>query len=80
VTATEASRSFAALLDEVEAGETVVVTRGGRRVASIGPAAAGNGLDVVTLLSTRASDKRFAADVAAAHEAVTLDGPSWPPG
>jgi prevent-host-death family protein len=38
VTATEASRSFAALLDEVEAGQAVVVTRGGRRIASISPA------------------------------------------
>ena len=31
VTATQASRSFAALLDEVEQGQTVIVTRGGRR-------------------------------------------------
>lgn len=50
VTATEASRSFAALLDEVEAGGTVVVTRGERRVAAIGPATAGNGSDVLELL------------------------------
>lgn len=78
VTATEASRSFAALLDEVEAGETVVVTRGGRRIASIGPAAAGNGGDVVALLRQGPPDKKFAADVATAREAVTADGPAWP--
>lgn len=80
VTATEASRSFAALLDQVEAGETVVVTRGGRRVASIGPATAGNGDDVAALLREGPPDKKFAADVAAARDAVTWDGPAWPAG
>lgn len=78
VTATEASRSFAALLDEVEAGETVVVTRGGRRIASIGPAATGNGLDLLGLLAGSALDEEFAADVAAARHIATLDGPAWP--
>ncbi len=34
MTATEASRSFAALLDEAERGNTVVLTRGGRRIAT----------------------------------------------
>lgn len=78
VTATEASRSFAALLDEVESGETVVVTRGGRRIASIGPATAGNGADVLALLSDSPPDNDFAADLAAARSAVTLEGPAWP--
>jgi len=83
VTATEASRSFAALLDEVERGQTVVVTRGGRRIASIGPASAGNGAEVVALLSSialgeTAVDEDFAADVSAAREAVDLEGPAWP--
>ncbi|GAC1608294.1 MAG: hypothetical protein NVS3B26_04610 [Mycobacteriales bacterium] len=80
VTATEASRSFAALLDQVEAGETFVVTRGGRRVASIGPATAGNGGEVVALMRKGPPDRKFAADVAAAREAVTLDSPAWPAG
>lgn len=77
VTATEASRSFAALLDEVERGETVVVTRGGKRIASIGPASAGNGTEVMALLATDV-DEDFADDVAAARDAVTLEGPAWP--
>jgi prevent-host-death family protein len=38
MTATEASRSFAVVLDEAERGETIVVTRGGKRIAVIGPA------------------------------------------
>lgn len=77
VTATEASRSFAALLDEIERGETVVVTRGGKRIASIGPASTGNGADVIALLAQNV-DEEFAADLAAARDAVTSEGPAWP--
>ncbi len=80
VTATEASRSFASLLDEVEGGETLVVTRGGRRIATIGPASASNGADVRTLLNGASLDPAFAADVQFAREAVTLEGPAWPAG
>nr|NLD41043.1 type II toxin-antitoxin system prevent-host-death family antitoxin [Actinomycetales bacterium] len=36
-TATEASRNFADLLDAVEAGESVTITRAGRPVAEIRP-------------------------------------------
>jgi len=78
VTATEASRSFAALLDEAERGQTVVVTRGGRRIASIGPATASNGAEVLALLASDAVDEDFAADVLAARDAVDLEGPVWP--
>ena len=77
MTVTEASRSFAALLDEVERGETVLVTRGGRRIASIGPASVGNGAEVRALLAHDV-DEDFAADVAAARGAVTSEGPAWP--
>lgn len=78
VTATEASRSFAALLDEVERGQTVIVTRGGRRIASIGPALSGNGAELMALLASHAVDEDFAADVLTGREAVTLEEPSWP--
>lgn len=78
VTATEASRSFAALLDEVEAGETVVVTRGGRRIAAIGPASAGNGLEFLRLMEDAVPDEDFASDVLTAREVATLEGPAWP--
>ena len=72
------SRSFAALLDDVERGQTVMVTRGGRRKASIGPAAASNGGDLGGLLTAGLPDHSFAADVAAARDAVSLEGPAWP--
>ncbi len=78
MTATEASRSFAALLDEAEHGQTVVITRGGRRIASIGPATASNGAEVVALLASSTVDEDFAADVLAARDAVALEGPAWP--
>lgn len=78
MTATEASRSFAALLDDVERGETIVVTRGGRRIAAIGPAALCNGGEVIELLTSHVPDDDFATDVLAAREAVTSQGPAWP--
>jgi prevent-host-death family protein len=78
VTATEASRSFASLLDEAERGGTIVVTRGGRRVASIGPAAGANGRDVIALLSSTSIDPAFSTDVDAARESITSEVPAWP--
>ena len=78
VTATEASRSFAALLDEVEQGQTVIVTRGGRRIATIGPTTNGNGADVRALLQSSQLDEGFAADVSAARESVDSETPAWP--
>lgn len=78
LTATEASRSFAALLDEAERGDTIVVTRGGRRIATIGPATAGNGVAVAEMLASAAIDEDFAADALAAREAVVSEAPAWP--
>lgn len=54
----------------------MVVTRGGKRVACIGPASVGNGAEVMALLSCDV-DEDFAADTAAARGAVTL-APAWP--
>lgn len=78
VTATEASRAFASLLDQAERGETVVITRGGRRIATIGPAKATNGVEFLALVASNAADEDFAADVLAGREAVTLEEPAWP--
>jgi prevent-host-death family protein len=77
VTATEASRSFAALLDSVEGGETVVVTRGGRRVATITPAVAANGHHLLDILGQQADDT-FQSDVLAVREATETRDSSWP--
>lgn len=72
MTATETSRSFAAVLDEAERGETIMVTRGGRRIAVIGPAPTAPGRMVKAFLARTAGalDDTFEADVASAREAV----------
>lgn len=80
ITATEASRSFAALLDDVERGQTVIVTRAGRRIACISPASAANGNAVLSLLASRELDDGFAGDVRAARDSVTAQEPAWPTG
>jgi hypothetical protein len=54
-----------------------VVTRGGKRIASIGPATTGNGAEVLALLAEGA-DPSFADDVSAARNLVTMEGPVWP--
>lgn len=50
ITATEASRRFSDLLDAIERGERVVITRGGAAVAEIGPVARATGSDLVRAL------------------------------
>jgi prevent-host-death family protein len=81
MTATEASRNFATVLDEAEGGETIVVTRGGRQIAVIGPAPTAPGRMVKAFLARSAGtlDADFEADVAAARESVTdeMRG-TWP--
>lgn len=78
VTATEASRSFAALLDEVANGERVIITRGGKRIAEIGPAPVGNGKALVDFIRSVEVDVDYIADVEAARGEAILEGPAWP--
>ncbi len=77
MTATEASRAFSALLDAVEAGESVTIERAGRRVAVVGPVSSPNGRQVRSLLETRV-DRAFASDLSAARRAVETDPWPWP--
>jgi prevent-host-death family protein len=82
MTASEASRSFSAVLDAAEQGETIVVTRGGRRVALIAPAARTNGAALRTVVEQwrghPALDEAFASEVAAAREAASSGADSDP--
>ncbi|MET8333010.1 type II toxin-antitoxin system Phd/YefM family antitoxin [Streptosporangium canum] len=81
MTATEASRSFATVLDEAERGETIMVTRGGKQIAMIGPAPAAPGRMVKAFLTRSAGtlDADFEADVVAAREAVDDETrETWP--
>ena len=83
LSASEASRNFSAVLDPAEHGETIAVTRSGRRVALITPAPTTNGAALRDVLARWADnpalDDTFAANVASAATAVSgdLDSDSW---
>ncbi|HEV2088165.1 MAG TPA: hypothetical protein VGR21_07620 [Cryptosporangiaceae bacterium] len=59
--------------------ETIVITRGGHRVAVISPAPASNGgaLREFGRRWTEQLDENFSAEVTAARTAVELDGNPW---
>ena len=67
MTATGASRSFSDLLDAIERGETVMITRGNQVVAEVRPARRCTGADLRSALEyVPPPDERFAGDIAAA--------------
>ena len=78
ITATEASRRFAAVLDEAEHGETIVVTRGGRRVAIIGPAPATPGAAVKQMLRRHRPDPAWEDDLRSVRGSVDERVTEWP--
>ncbi|WP_282778594.1 MULTISPECIES: type II toxin-antitoxin system prevent-host-death family antitoxin [unclassified Nocardia] len=75
MTATEVARNLSAVLDEAEHGETITVTRGGRRIATIIPAARENGAEVIAFFAGRAPLEGFGEDIEAARK-VLIDGVS----
>lgn len=80
MSATEASRRFSDLLDAVEAGETVRVTRGNKPIAEIRPARHRTGRDLrLALADLDAPDEQFIGDVVEAIAALSQEVPdSWP--
>ncbi|HYY82401.1 MAG TPA: type II toxin-antitoxin system Phd/YefM family antitoxin [Actinomycetes bacterium] len=78
ISATEAARNFAAVLDEAEHGETIIVTRGGRRVATIGPASACPGRAVKELLRRHRPDAAWAKELRALRRLTVDREPAWP--
>ena len=78
ITATEAARNFADVLDEAERGETIIVTRGGRRVATIGPASACPGRAVKELLRRHRPDAAWADDLDAVRRLTVGQERAWP--
>ncbi len=64
ISATDASKRFADLLDAVEhRGETFTVVRRGRVVATIAPARRGTGADLRRILSDLPPDDAWADDL-----------------
>jgi len=78
VSATEASRHFSELLDAVEAGAIVTVTRGNRPIAEMRPAISHTGRDLAAALrGTRPPDDDFAASIADAVAGLTESADPW---
>lgn len=64
MSATEASRNFSDLLDAIERGETITITRSRQPVAEIGPARRRTGADLrEALAAIGPPDDRFAQDI-----------------
>lgn len=82
MTASDVSRRFSAVLDEAERGETIVVTRGGRRIAVVSPASSANGAALLAFSARWAGvlDEDFEAAVASARDGSELDGDPWATG
>ncbi len=73
VTATEAARSFADLLDAVEhRGERFTIVRRGKAIASLQPVKRGHGAAVKEVLRRRRPDRQWRDDLAAARSVVEL--------
>lgn len=71
ISATEASRRFSALIDAVEEGEAITITRGGRAVAQIGPARLRTGRDLRRALAALPPiDEDFEADIEAGRAMI----------
>lgn len=77
MSATQASRSFSQVLDDVEHGETVVVTRAGVRIAEIRPAGRGNGRQLVELLASMSTDAQWESDIERARASESDVEPTW---
>jgi antitoxin (DNA-binding transcriptional repressor) of toxin-antitoxin stability system len=74
MTATEASRNFSDLLDAIERGETVTITRGQHAVAEMRPARQRTGADLRAVLEQiPPPDDQFAADIADALAVISSE-------
>lgn len=81
MTTSEVSRNLSAVLDQAEQGETIAVTRSGRRVALIVPAPRANGAAVTAVFREWAGKLRIDDDfedaVSAERAAPGRDGDPW---
>lgn len=78
VTATHASRGFSDLLDAVEHGETVQVTRAGHVIAELRPASPSTGRRLrAALEGVPALDDDLEADIASATDLLTDEAGPW---
>jgi prevent-host-death family protein len=78
LSATDAARRFSDVLDSVESdGESFVVVRRGRAVATIGPARGGTGRALKEALRTHLPDREWTADLRELRDAVGPGTDPW---
>lgn len=78
ITATEASRGFAEVLDAVEhRGESFLIRRNGRAIARIEPATGATGQAVKELLVTSHRDPAWAGELETLRASLPAEVPSW---
>jgi len=78
LTATEAARRFSELLDTIEHdGQGYVITRRGRRVARIVPAAEPTGAALSQFLRAHPPDEAWAAELADLRSLLVLEERPW---
>lgn len=74
VTATDAARNFADLLDAIEHhGEHFTIVRRGRAIAHLEPMHRGRGAEVKAMLSRHRPDKAWSTDLDAVRELLEID-------
>lgn len=74
ISATDAARNFADLLDAIEhRGEHFTIVRRGRAVAHLEPVRLGRGSEVKAALAGRKVDAGYADDIAGVRELLELD-------
>ncbi len=73
LTATEVARRFSSVLDSVERGEHIVITRGGRSIAELTPRPAANGAAVREALSRHEPDTDWADDIDAIRSLLYIE-------
>jgi prevent-host-death family protein len=74
VTATDAARNFADLLDAVEhRGEHFTIVRRGKAIAHLEPTSRGRGSDAKSLLERHRPDPAWAGDLAAVRALLEVD-------
>ena len=74
MTATDAARNFADLLDAIEhRHERYTIMRRGRAVAQLEPVSRGRGADLKALLRRHEPDSEWSKDLADVRELLTLD-------
>ena len=79
LSATEAARRFSEVLDRVEQnGESVIIVRHGRAVATIGPAGVGTGKALKEALRAHVPDPDLADEVRELREFVGPAQDRWP--